>query len=103
MCGYIFLNQKYGFSIPCLFRKITGYYCPGCGITRLLFSLIKLEIYQAFRFNPLVFLFIILFLVCKIIKLKINDKATFVLIIITIIFGILRNIDYFDFLRPTLI
>lgn len=25
-----------GIGIPCIFRKITGWYCPGCGITTLI-------------------------------------------------------------------
>ena len=41
LIGYYFLNAKYNFGIPCLFYKITGYQCPGCGITRALFSLLE--------------------------------------------------------------
>ncbi len=111
--GYYFLNQKFGLSIPCLFHKITGFYCPGCGITRMLFSLIELNFYQAFRYNPLTFILLLLFLIYKIIyligliiyhhKLKINSLIYYLLIIITIGFGIIRNIPQFDYLKPTVV
>ena len=35
------------YSIPCVFNLITGYYCPGCGITRMFISIYKLDFYQA--------------------------------------------------------
>ena len=53
---FLFLNQTYSFYIPCFFHKITGFYCPGCGITRMLLSLLHLDFYQAFRWNPFLFL-----------------------------------------------
>ncbi len=39
---------------PCLFRALTGFYCPGCGMTRALHALLHLDIATAFRMNPLV-------------------------------------------------
>lgn len=101
---------KFGIAIPCIFNKITGLYCPGCGITRMCLSLLKGEIYQAFRFNPIIFIdipLIIIFLIIE--KCFKNSKNTkeimsilfIILLIITIIFGILRNIPQFSFLAPT--
>jgi len=40
--------------LPCLFRALTGFYCPGCGMTRALHALVHLDLAQAFRMNPLV-------------------------------------------------
>lgn len=107
---YYILNKKFGFSIPCIFYKITGLYCPGCGITRLLFSLINLDIYQAFCYNPLVFILIIIGIIYLIIKgfiyfklkkeIKIPNNIYIILIAISIVYGILRNIPGFDFLGP---
>jgi len=39
---------------PCMFRAITGFYCPGCGLTRALHALVHLDIGRAFRMNPAV-------------------------------------------------
>lgn len=34
--AYLFIFQKLGVGIPCIFRKITGWKCPGCGMTHAL-------------------------------------------------------------------
>ena len=100
---------KYNIGIPCLFYELTGKYCPGCGITRAFFSLLKLDIYQAFRYNIIFVVllpFIIAYLIYKIIlkgTKKIPNFIWWVLLIFTIAFGILRNIPMFSFLAPTLI
>ncbi len=100
-------------SIPCPIHFITKLYCPGCGITRMIKSIIKLEFYQAFRYNQLVFLlfpfflFLIIDYLIKIITKKepINKKIPeyvwIILIIILLIFGIIRNI--FPYFAPTTI
>lgn len=106
---YYLLNKKIGIGIPCVFHELTGLYCPGCGITRLLFSLLELNFFQAFRSNPLVFILlilIILYLILKLILKRFNINLTipnyiyYFLLIIVILFGILRNIPGFEFLTP---
>lgn len=107
---YLFLNKTIGLEIPCMFHEITNFYCPGCGITRLLFSLVRLDFYQAFRYNPLVFILIILSIIYWILKLilkrfniniSILEFVWYILIVIVIIYGILRNISEFSWLVPT--
>lgn len=44
-----------GLGIPCYYRAVHGYECPGCGLTRMLSSTIKLQFGAAFRFNPVGF------------------------------------------------
>ena len=107
---YYILNKKFGFSIPCIFYKITGLYCPGCGITRLLFALVNLEFYESFKYNPWIFILIVLglfYLICKLFIflkfkkiIKIPNYVYITLIIISIIFGIFINIPGFYFLEP---
>ncbi len=107
---YYFLNQRYSFSIPCLFHEITGLYCPGCGITRLLFSLLQLDFLNAFKSNPLIFVLIVLYMgylllkiVLKITKNKeitIPNYVYYILLVIVILFGVVRNILGFEFLTP---
>lgn len=36
----------------CLFRKLTGFECPGCGMTRAAHALLNGRIAEAFAFNP---------------------------------------------------
>lgn len=104
---YYLINKKFQITIPCLFHKITNWYCPGCGITRLIFSLIHLDFYQAFRYNPLVFILGILYgcycIISLVIKIKLPKCSSYILIVIVILFGILRNIELFSYLKPTVI
>ena len=106
---FVILFIQYNFRIPCIFHELTGLYCPGCGGTRMVISLIKLDVYQAFRYNMLLTIaipFFIAHLVCKhIFKLKyrIPNFIWYILIVIVILYGVLRNIPYFSFLEPTTI
>ena len=46
-----------GGGIPCISRVLTGYPCPGCGLTRAFASLTNLELVDSIRFNPEAILF----------------------------------------------
>lgn len=111
---FMYLLYFFGFPIPCLFHKITNLYCPGCGITRCLVSFFHLNFYQSFRYNPLLFIFIPFLLFYVIyryiifcfdledkITVKIPNSFWYILLIITLIFGVLRNIPIFSYLKPT--
>ena len=37
----------------CMFRALTGYYCIGCGMTRMLHALVHGDVVRAFAMNPL--------------------------------------------------
>lgn len=96
-------------AIACIFYELTGLYCPGCGITRACLSIMKLDFYQAFRYNPIIFIDLPIIIITSIIdfKYKDNKKVKIVtniiyimLLVITLIFGVLRNIPKFDFLAP---
>ena len=113
--AYLILNKYHIIYIPCLVHEITGLYCPGCGVTRMIINILNGNFYQAFRYNPLLFIsipfFILYFLDLIISKVKNKKMVTelfephiwYILIGIFIIYGILRNIPYFDYLKPTLI
>ena len=83
---YYFLNQKFSIGIPCIFHEITGLYCPGCGVTKLTFSLLELDFYQAFRANPLIFILLILAIIYYLIKIILNK-----------LFKISKNRLYFSY------
>lgn len=40
-----------GLFLPCPFRTLTGWWCPGCGLTRATHHLFHGDIAQAVRFN----------------------------------------------------
>ncbi|NBU91377.1 MAG: DUF2752 domain-containing protein [Flavobacteriia bacterium] len=42
--------------IPCLWKSVFGFSCPGCGLTRAAISLIQLDFYRALAYNPLIFI-----------------------------------------------
>ena len=112
---YVLVGDKINLYIPCPIKFITGLYCLGCGITRMILSILKWDLYQAFRYNPLVFIlmpFIIFYFleifiskiynkksICK----RIPDYVFYILIVILIVYGILRNIDMFSYLKPTIV
>ena len=103
-----------GIYIPCPIHMITKLYCPGCGITRCIISILNFDFYQAFRYNPLIFILLPFLFSYAVYKLYIwildkEDKITnklkgwpmYFVIIILISYGILRNISYFSWLAPT--
>ena len=51
---YLFVRFT-GLSIPCVFREVTGFRCPGCGVTHMAMHAARLEFGLAFRSNPLLF------------------------------------------------
>lgn len=101
---YYIISSKYHIMLPCLFFRITGYLCPGCGITRCLICLTKGNFYQAFCYNKLFFLLMPFFIAYifyslylylfskkdKILK-NIPSAIWYLLLIIIILFGIVRN------------
>lgn len=102
-----------GDGLPCLFHKITNFYCPGCGITRMFLSLFTLDIYQAFRYNPLLFILLIISTIYIIIKffsvkllkkeIRIPNYIIYILLVILLIYWIIRNIPWFNYLVPTIV
>ena len=47
-----------GAFLPCPFRTLTGWWCPGCGLTRATHHLLRGDVTQALRYN----LFVVLIL-----------------------------------------
>lgn len=71
-------------------------------------ALFKLDIYHAFRCNPLIFIYLVLLIIYIVIdtftnklnKLINNKKFLITVLFITILYGILRNLEIFSFLQP---
>lgn len=91
-----------GICIPCMFRLVTGYKCPGCGITTMILSLSKFDLKDAFFANPFLFItgpLIIIELIYSMVKMNQNESlpkgntiALYVYIAFLITFGVVRNI-----------
>lgn len=51
--GAAFFFIKTGIGIPCIFNRITGLHCPGCGNTRAVTELLKGHFAASFSFNAM--------------------------------------------------
>lgn len=45
---------------PCLFRQLTGFFCPGCGGTRAFLALLKGRLVLSFCYHPLILYCVVL-------------------------------------------
>lgn len=97
----------------CFWRKHFGITCAGCGFTRMIMSLLRFDLYQAFRYNPLFFILVIITLayviyvvICMVRKrfyYKPNYLFLVFLFIILLVYMLLRNTSSFSYLKPTLV
>lgn len=98
--------------IPCIFHEVTGLYCPGCGVSHMCLSLLSLNFQAAFQANAAIMLLLPLGLIIGIqmavryVKYGItkpthtqNIVLCFMCVVL-LVFGILRNLSFFYFLRP---
>lgn len=51
-----YLAARFFFAVPCVFRTLTGFKCPGCGITHMLIAELQLDFAQAYAANPALYL-----------------------------------------------
>ena len=51
--GYGLFCVKTGMGIPCVLHEVTGLDCPGCGISRAILALARLDFAAAFGYNLL--------------------------------------------------
>ena len=108
--GYCYVNQKYGFGIPCALNELLSIYCPGCGLTRATESILKLDFYQAFRYHTLSLVLIPMFFVICVFALfeftfnkksfldKIPSALWCYLVALLLIYGAIRN--FIPYLQP---
>ncbi|MEY8354136.1 DUF2752 domain-containing protein [Lachnospiraceae bacterium 54-53] len=64
----IFLKKLLGIGFPCMFHSLTGFYCPGCGGTRAVRSLLRGDLRMSFQYHPLVLYTVLVFLLEIIIR-----------------------------------
>ncbi len=83
----------------CLVQWIIGYPCPGCGMTRAVLSIGRLDFRQAFLYNPFVFFlpFIglaIAFKHTKVVKFIMRNKWISIAVILSILVGYIVRMIY---------
>lgn len=105
------INSITGLGIGCPILELSGFYCPGCGVTRMIKSILIGNFKQAFFYNQLLFISTPIFIYLTIDYMysnykektplinKIPNKVYYAYIAILIIFGIIRNI--FPYFAPT--
>lgn len=79
------------FDIPCFFKEVLGVNCPGCGMSRAVFSVIKLDFAAAFSYHPMFWSLPILYLYLIFSGKVFNKKVLDYGILILIAFGFLIN------------
>lgn len=113
VCLYYFIDpSKSSLFLKCPLKSVSGYDCPGCGAQRAFHEILHFRFWEAFKYNPLFFLSIVLAMVLVFIKFfgwkKLKIKISkfikskvfvFSVLIIVLVFLLLRNTDlYKDFI-----
>jgi hypothetical protein len=108
---FFFNPNTNNFYPVCLFHKLTGLNCPGCGMTRALYALLHGNLPLALKDNAL-FIFTLAFLAVrgawfaakyflrKPTEQFVLPKMLWAFLIIAGVFTVLRNFPEFSFLSP---
>ncbi len=100
---YLIIVRKIGKGIPCIFFKLTGLQCPGCGMTRAMVEIGKGHFRAAFQYNALsltVFPVLCIYMLFRLVHTEMNKGKEFyiweyvvliVLFLITIGYTYVRN------------
>ena len=109
---YTLLHQTVGLSIPCPIYTVTGLYCPGCGVTRLFWHLMKWEWAEALSSNVVVFCLLPSFIlgtayhIYRYIRYgstqlsKLENGVVWAVVVLLLVFCVIRNIFPIDILVP---
>lgn len=89
--------------LACPFHALTGLYCPGCGMTRMLYHLVRGHIALAFAQNALAFLAlpIVVWAIVQAllpqrwaVRFDVSRRWAYAIIAVIVAFTLLRNIPY---------
>lgn len=107
---YYVIHNLTGFAIHCPIHLVTGLDCPGCGVTRMLFAMLELDFKSALDYNAAIFVSLPVLALLgvsktydyirygKNMKRKWFEITTYCMVAFFVLFGILRNIPYFEYL-----
>ena len=101
-----------GWGIPCPVHLLTGWSCPGCGISRFFLALLRLDVKGALSQNLAVAVLLPLWMGVGVVEFWWNPKALeepstllrvleLASVILLAVFGVLRNLPGFEFLLPS--
>ena len=95
---------------PCLFRLMTGLYCPGCGSTRALYQLLHGRILEALDLNAMLVVFLgsgAVLAIIRTVRFRTNRARQtdtgirlgwlWIFFGIILLFGVARNLNFFPF------
>jgi hypothetical protein len=104
---YLFDPTRSGIYAPCIFHRLTGLYCPGCGSTRAIHQLLHGHVIRAFRLNSLMVLSLP-FVACgllsqflsytrgrRLLEAAVPSICIWIYLGIVLAFGIARNIPVY--------
>ena len=100
---YLLFFQKFKFGMPCIFYKLTGYKCPGCGMTHAMAEIWEGNYISAMRYNALsltVLPVVCIYLFYRYVRQVLKKREDFYiweyimllfLLIVTLGYGCIRN------------
>ena len=94
-----------GYGIPCLFYKITGWKCPGCGMTRAVVEIWKGNFKEALQYNFLsltIWPFICLYLLYRLVREELHKGEEFHTWEYAVLIGLLIVIIGYAYMRNTI-
>lgn len=106
---WYFDPTKSNFFPVCPLYSLTGFACPGCGLTRGFHALFHGDIVTALDFNALIpffalafiFLVVTLFSIVVrgkgLVKLSASPNFLFGTLVLLVVFGVLRNLPFYPF------
>ncbi len=71
------LKKLFGLGVPCLFHSLTGLYCPGCGGTRAIRSMLRGDLRMSFQYHPLVLYAVFVLFLEIILRIAMKGKKPF--------------------------
>ncbi len=101
--------SKFSFIPACPLYSLTGFACPGCGLTRGFHALFHGDVLAALDLNALIPVWVLIFayvfgsLVLLAVRGRgfpmrfVGPKALFGFLIVLLLFGVLRNLPFYPF------
>ena len=104
---FFFDPAQHAFYPVCLFKKMTGYDCPGCGGLRAVHQLLRGDVWTAVQLNALAVLAVPALLICAPVAWRRRRVSTsggssrflwiWFVIATIVIFGVVRNLPVWPF------
>lgn len=106
---WYFNPSNFNFFPVCPLLSLTGFACPGCGLTRGFHALFHGDLMTALDYNALIPVFIVVFglvafslasLVIRgksLVRLEDSPKLLIGLFVLLVLFGVLRNLPFYPF------